>query len=216
MAPKFHDVTNVSCYLLAVKICLCILCIYKSPCLEFLRWAVVKLALSAGCNLTVFTIAPCPQCHNTRPSSGLHPSVWNPWSLLSSLYVSIECLAGGKPMHCCMEPCIFHNLSSRRECMRDGLVSTVSWVSPFLLVSCRFSSLAASLCAVLPPLPVAWLSAPRAAWWKPNQVEKEQPWRGYQALQCSTSPPASRAGGATLGSHSWRRSASERALDETC
>lgn len=70
--------------------------------------------------------------------------------------------------------------------------------------------------AVLPLLPVAWLSAPRAVWWKPNQVEKEEPWRGNKALQGSTSPPAFRASGSTLVSHSWRQSTWERVLDETC
>lgn len=116
-------------------------------------------------------------------------------------------------LHCCTELYIFHSLSSRWRYMRDGLVSRDA---PFGLISCRFSSLAASLRAVLPPLPVAGLSAPRAAWWKPNQVEKEEPWCGNKALQCSTSPSAFRACGATLVSHSWRQSTLKRGIDETC
>lgn len=68
----------------------------------------------------------------------------------------------------------------------------------------------------LPALPVPWLSPPRSVWWKPNQVEKEELWCGNKALLCSTSPPAFRAGGATLVSHSWRQSTLERGLDETC
>lgn len=163
----------------------------------FFRWLAVK-SPSARLNLIVETLSPTS--YNPARCRGCYPQLEN------------HCL---QP-YCCTELCVFHSRSSRQGYMKDGLVYPVSRDAPFGLISCRFSSLATSLRAALPPLPVAWLSAPRAAWWKPNQVEKEEPWCGNKALQCSTSPPAFRAGGATLVSHSWRQSTLESRLDETC